>query len=96
MGSSNATRGRKSVVSLQEHLHSVLTVHGPELSSMQGLTGYGVGLDAESNVSIIIFCDRLKADSKAAILKMLAGEPVTFEETGPISPNTDSPAGCGS
>lgn len=83
-------------MSLQEHLTAVLQKHIRCISEFDGVTGAGVGFDlTTSSLSIVIYTNNLPAESKDAILKTLAGEPVSFEETGPISPRTSgSPEGC--
>lgn len=74
-------------MSLQEHLKSVLKMHNGWISELDGVTGVGVGLDVTTwKLSIVVYSDNLPNASKAAILEKLAGEPVSFEETGPISP----------
>ncbi len=83
-------------MSLQEHLTAVLQKHIRWISEFDGVTGAGVGFDlTTSRVSIVIYTNNLSEESKAAILETLAGEPISFEETGPISPRTSgSPEGC--
>ena len=73
-------------MSLQEHLQTVLKKHGPWLSSLPGVAGFGVGLNPESQICIIIYCDGLSPECRISILEKVPGEPVSFKETGPITP----------
>lgn len=70
----------------QERLAELVKTHSAWLTSLEGVTGAGVGLDEKQQLCIVVYTCGLGRDVQNSIRQRFEAEPVSFQETGPIVP----------
>jgi hypothetical protein len=77
---------RKSQKEISMPIEEVLKKHTPELMSIPGVVGTGIGMDKDKKCILVLVLKKTP-EMKKQIPSVIKGFPVKIEETGQITPH---------